>query len=197
MIQPFLHVNCSRAFILFGYWTNVFPLTFHGFFALFFFPSRQSQPRKNGRSIVIPNSSLPIGNYPHMREVNGLLYVSGLSSRRPDNTHIGAVKKEDGSFDLSIAEQTEGVLDNLSDLLVAAGADLSHLVDVTVFLTDMKYFAEYNAVYNAYFDAKTGPTRTTVAVKALPHPNILIEIKAVAVAPSVTAANPAEITFDM
>jgi 2-aminomuconate deaminase len=123
-----------------------------------------------------------------MREVNGFLYVSGLSSRRPDNTHIGAVKNDKGEWQLDIAEQTEGVLDNLSDLLIAAGADLGHLVDVNVFLTDMSLFPAYNKVYNAYFDAQTGPTRTTVAVKALPHPNILIEIKAVAVAPRRTAA---------
>ena len=116
-----------------------------------------------------------------------------MSSRRPDNTHIGATKRDDGSgaFDLDIALQTEGCLDNLSDLLNAAGADLGHLVDVNVFLTDMSLFPAYNKVYNAYFDAETGPTRTTVAVKQLPHPNILIEIKAVAVAPRGAASAPA------
>lgn len=139
---------------------------------------------KNGKSIVIADGAPALAHYPHMREVNNFLYISGLSSRRPDGSHIGATKNEDGSWDLDIEKQTVGVLDNLNDLLLAVGADLSHLVDVTVFLTDMSLFPGYNKVYNSFFDAQTGPTRTTVAVKQLPHPNILIEVKAVAVAPS-------------
>lgn len=58
--------------------------------------------------------------------------------------------------------------------------NLGSIVDCSVFLTDMSNFSGYNSVYNAYFDAENGPTRTTVAVKQLPHPNLLIEIKAVA-----------------
>ena len=154
-------------------------------------------PPKNGKAYVIPDGATALAHYPHMREVNGFLYVSGLSSRRTDNTHVGAVKQADGTFALDISEQTEGVLDNLSELLNAVGADLGNLVDVTVFLTDMAHFPAYNKVYNAYFDAQTGPTRTTVAVKQLPHPNLLIEIKAVAVAPSVKAANPVAFGVDV
>jgi 2-aminomuconate deaminase len=69
-------------------------------------------------------------------------------------------------------------------ILQKAGADLQHLVAVTVFLVDFQDFAGFNSVYNQYFDADNGPTRTTVAVKRLPHPNLLIEIQGVAIDPS-------------
>jgi len=125
-----------------------------------------------------------IANYPHMRKAGGLLYVSGISSRRPDNTHVGATQRQDGTWDLDIQEQTRAVITNIQRILKQAGADLSHLVDVTTYLTDMKHYTGYNEVYNTFFTADTGPARTTVAVHQLPHPNLLIEIKAVAVDPS-------------
>jgi 2-aminomuconate deaminase len=67
-------------------------------------------------------------------------------------------------------------------ILKEAESSLEHVVDLTVFLTDMADYDEFNKVYNQYFDAKTGPTRTTVAVKQLPNPRLLIEIKAIALA---------------
>ena len=88
-----------------------------------------------------------------------------------------------GTLSLDIEEQTRGVIENIRAALRTAGADLSHVVDATSYLIDMKHYAGYNKVYNTYFDAKTGPTRTTIAVKQLPHPNLLIEIRVVAVAP--------------
>src|SRR4051794_13252358 len=111
-----------------------------------------------------------LANYPHVRAAGGLLYVSGLSSRRPDNTHRGATQSADGTWALDITEQTRGVIENMRLCLSAAGADLSHVIDLTCFLTDMKHYAGFNAAYNTYFDAHNGPTRTTVAVKELPHP---------------------------
>ena len=140
-------------------------------------------PLPNGRGFVLADGPTGLAKYPHLRVANGFLYVSGLSSRRPDNTHVGAVQQADGSFVLDIGAQTQGCLDNLRAQLAAVGADLTHVVDLNVFLTDMKHFPGYNAVYNRHFDSHTGPTRTTVAVKQLPHPNLLIEIKAVCVAP--------------
>jgi 2-aminomuconate deaminase len=68
-------------------------------------------------------------------------------------------------------------------ILKEAGASLQHVVDLTVFLVDMQHYNEFNQVYNQYFDQKTGPSRTTVAVKQLPNPRLLIEIKATALAP--------------
>lgn len=68
-------------------------------------------------------------------------------------------------------------------VLKRVGADLNHLIDITVFLVDMKDYKGFNQVYDQYFIAETGPARTTVAVKQLPHPNLLIEIKGVAMIP--------------
>jgi len=123
-------------------------------------------------------------HYPHIKLCNGLLYLSGTASVKPDGSFEGVQKANDGSFSIDIAAQTHTTIDNLRRVLATAGADLSHLVDVTCFLTDMKNYEAFNKVYNTYFSATTGPTRTTIAVKELPHPCLAIEIKAVAIAPS-------------
>lgn len=75
------------------------------------------------------------------------------------------------------------MLTNIEKYLKAAGADLGNVVDTTCFLTDMKHYKGFNKAYNEFFEAATGPTRTTIAVHQLPHPNLLIEIKAIAKAP--------------
>ena len=121
-----------------------------------------------------------LANYPHARKVNGFIFVSGVSSRRADNTHVGVTIHEDGRVEKDIREQTRGVIENIKAILKAAGADLKDLIDLTVFLVDMADYPGMNEVYNEYFNAQTGPARTTVAVKQLPHPNLLIEIKAIA-----------------
>ena len=83
----------------------------------------------------------------------------------------------DGSVRLDIREQTRAVIDNIRDILRSVDCDLGDLVQVTSYLVDMADFAGYNEVYAEYFD-HTGPTRTTVAVRELPHPHLLIEIQA-------------------
>jgi len=118
-----------------------------------------------------------------MRKAAGLLFVSGVSSRRPDNTYEGVIQNADGSVTLDIAAQTRAVFNNINVVLQSAGASLENLVDVTVFLVDMKDYVEMNKVYNKLFDAHNGPTRTTIAVHQLPNPHLLIEVKAVALAP--------------
>lgn len=65
-------------------------------------------------------------------------------------------------------------------MLKGVDCSLENLVDLTVFLVDMKYYKEFNEVYNEYFKGESGPTRTTIGVKELPLPNLLIEIKATA-----------------
>ena len=75
------------------------------------------------------------------------------------------------------------MIENIGKLLASMGAGLEHLIDITTFLVDMKDFKGYNEVYGQFFDHATGPTRTTVAVHQLPHPNLLIEIKAIAYLP--------------
>ncbi len=146
----------------------------------------KSHTGANGTGYVIAEgAAVALANYPHARAAGGMIYVSGLSSRRADNTHRGAtLNPTTGQYDLDISEQTRGVFENMKMCLAAAGADLSHVVDLTCFLIDMKHYAAFNQVYNTYFDAKNGPTRTTIAVKELPHPRLLIEIKAVAVNPN-------------
>lgn len=133
-------------------------------------------------SKVIEGKAQPLGHYPHVKRVGDFIYVSGTSSRRPDNTHIGAVQNADGKWTLDISLQTEAVIKNIESLLSSMDADLSHVIDIITFLVDMKDFPNYNHVYGQFFD-HTGPTRTTVAVHQLPHPNLLIEIKAVAYMP--------------
>ena len=138
----------------------------------------------NGESFLLHQRAGALAHYPHMRAYGGLLYLSGISSRRFDDTHEGVSVQADGSVSLDIAVQTRAVLDNIAHILSAAGADLGHVVDLTCYLVDMQHYAAYNAVYNQYFpSAANGPVRTTVAVKQLPHPNLLIEIKAVAIDP--------------
>lgn len=135
------------------------------------------------QSKVIEGKAKPLGNYPHVKRVGDFIYVSGTSSRRSDNTHIGATKDENGIWQLDIEKQTKAVIENIGELLKSVGADLSNVIDMGTFLVDMKDFKGYNKVYGTFFDHATGPTRTTVAVHQLPHPNLLIEIKAIAYKP--------------
>ncbi|MFF4988432.1 RidA family protein [Streptosporangium saharense] len=129
--------------------------------------------------MIVDGKATPRGRFPHVRRAGNLIYVSGTSSRRPDNTIAGAQADAFGTVSLDIAEQTRAVIENIRDILHAVGADLSDLVQITTYLVNMNDFGGYNAVYAEYFD-ETGPTRTTVAVHQLPHPHLLIEIQAVA-----------------
>ena len=85
-----------------------------------------------------------------------------------------------GTMRLDVREQTKAVLENIKDYLAAEGATMADVVDVTSFLVNMNDFAGYNEIYATFFDKETGPTRTTVAVHQLPHPHLVVEIKAMA-----------------
>lgn len=135
-------------------------------------------------AIILDDKAQALAHYPHARKVGNLLFLCGTSSRKPDNSHVGVTVHDDGSVDLDIEAQTEAVIENMRGILQAAGADLDALVDVTTFLVNMDDFKGYNKVYNRFFDKETGPARTTVAVHQLPHPNLLIEIKGIAVLPT-------------
>ena len=130
-------------------------------------------------SKTVKGQALPLGNYPHIKRVGDFLFVSGTSSRRPDDTHRGATLNQNGTWDLDIVEQTKGTIESIALLLSEFGAGLEDVVDVTAFLVSMTDFRGYNQAYGLYFNAH-GPTRTTVAVKELPHPNLLIELKVIA-----------------
>ena len=129
--------------------------------------------------IIASDRAQPLGRYPHTQRIGQWIFISGTSSRRPDNTYAGSEQKEDDSWDLDIRVQTQAVMENIRHYLQLNNADLSDLVDVTVFLKDMRDFDAYNDVYNSFFPT-TGPCRTTVAVADLPRPQILIEIKGTA-----------------
>ncbi len=123
----------------------------------------------------------PRGAYPHTKSVNGFIFVSGTSSRRADNTIAGVdIIDEMGTKHLDIKEQTREVLKNIEKNLIKEGATLADVVDVTSFLVNMNDFAGYNEAYAEFFDKETGPTRTTVAVHQLPHPDLVVEIKVMA-----------------
>jgi 2-aminomuconate deaminase len=131
--------------------------------------------------IFVDGRAAPLANYPHGRRAGTIVFVSGCSSRRADGTHAGVTRGADGSVTLDIRAQTAAVIENVIDVVRAAGGDAGDLVEITTFLVDMADYAAYNEVYDRYFDAATGPARTTVAVAALPNPVLLIEMKAVAV----------------
>lgn len=123
----------------------------------------------------------PRGAYPHVKQVGDFIFVSGTSSRRPDNTIAGVDIIDDmGTKRLNAETQTREVLQNIDANLKKIGASLKDVVDVTSFLVNMNDFAGYNKAYGEFFDKATGPTRTTVAVHQLPHPDLVVEIKVMA-----------------
>jgi 2-aminomuconate deaminase len=131
---------------------------------------------------VVEGKAKPRGKYPHVKRAGDFLFVSGTSSRRADNTIAGADVDEAGTTRLDIREQTKAVVENVRDILESVGARLENVVEVTTYLVNMNDFAGYNEVYGKYF-GNDGPARTTVAVHQLPHPHLLIEIRAMAYKP--------------
>ena len=126
----------------------------------------------------------PRGAYPHVKVVGDFIFVSGTSSRRADNTIAGVdLIDEMGTKRLNIETQTREVLKNIDQNLKSVGASLKDVVDVTTFLVNMNDFAGYNKAYATFFDKTSGPTRTTVAVHQLPHPDLVVEIKVMAYKP--------------
>jgi len=133
-------------------------------------------------SKVVEGKAKPRGKYPHIKRAGDFLWVSGTSSRRADDTIAGAEVDEFGTAHLDIRAQTYAVLDNIRDILRSADAELKDVVEITTYLVNMADFAGYNEVYGEYF-SYDGPARTTVAVRQLPHPHLLIEIRAMAYKP--------------
>ena len=154
---------------------------------------RSSNPNEQDRgaaSAVVPGKAAPRGPYPHFRRAGDFIFVSGTSARRADDSIAGVGRDSAGQPLLDIRVQTRAVIENLRDILVAAGASLADVVEVSTFLVNMADFAGYNEVYGEYFGFD-GPARTTVAAAQLPHPQLLIEIKAVAYQPASAVRGPA------
>jgi len=142
------------------------------------------QPTTSGRveSKILADKAKPLGAFPHVKRVGDFTFVSGTSSRKADNSFAGVSVDASGKTLLDIREQTRAIIENIQDILHSVSVSLSDLVEVTTFLVDMDDFDGYNEVYGQYFDSE-GPTRTTVAVRQLPHPDLLIEIKVIAYKP--------------
>ena len=130
-------------------------------------------------SAVIAGKARPRVAFPHFRRAGDFIFVSGTSARRADDSIAGAEAGPAGAPLLDIRAQTRAVINNIRDILAAAGATLADVVEVSTFLVSMDDFKGYNEVYAEFFGHE-GPARTTVAVAQLPHPHLLIEIKAMA-----------------
>lgn len=125
----------------------------------------------------------PVGLYPHSRKVGNLLFLSGVGPRKRGTKEIpGVTLDEKGNISsYDIAEQCRSVFDNVRLILEESGSSWDKLVDVTVFLTNMKDdFKIYNQIYAEYFKDNQ-PCRTTVEINCLPTP-IAIELKCIALA---------------
>ena len=128
-----------------------------------------------------PHAPAPVGAYPHARRVGKWLYLSGVGPRQPGTNEVPGNQYDDAgkvvAYDMEA--QCHSVLKNIRSILEAADASLADLVDITVYLTDMKKdFATFNRIYSETFPGD-GPCRTTVEVNALPTA-IAIELKCVA-----------------
>ncbi|HQU92615.1 MAG TPA: Rid family hydrolase [Pyrinomonadaceae bacterium] len=123
----------------------------------------------------------PVGLYPHARRVGDLLFLSGVGPRERGTKKIPGVELNDAGEIVSyeIETQCRSVFQNVRYILEDAGSSWEKIVDVTVFLTNMKDdFATYNKIYSEYF-SDNRPCRTTVEIISLPTP-IAIELKVIA-----------------
>jgi 2-aminomuconate deaminase len=133
-------------------------------------------------SKVVEGKARPRGKYPHVKRAGDLLFVSGTIARRADDTIAGADVDALGTMRLDIRLQTRAVIENIHDILQSVDARLEDVVEISTYLLNMNDFAGYNEVYGEFF-GYDGPARTTVAVHQLPHPHLLIEIRATAYRP--------------
>src|SRR6202035_2012511 len=136
------------------------------------------------KSFESKRAAEPVGAFPHAKRVGNLLFLSGIGPRVRGSKEIPGVTLDSAGnvTNYDIAKQCHAVFENVRLVLEDAGANWSDIVDVTVFLTNMKKdFPVYNRLYAEHFagPGKPNPTRTTVEVTALPTP-IAIELKVIA-----------------
>jgi 2-aminomuconate deaminase len=145
---------------------------------------REIRARRMNETFGSDRAPEPVGAFPHAKRVENLLFLSGIGPRKRGSKEIPGVTLDSAgniaSYD--IEKQCHAVFENVRLVLEDAGATWRDIVDVTVFLTNMKKdFPAYNRLYAEYFagPGKPNPTRTTVEVTALPTP-IAIELKVIA-----------------
>lgn len=144
-------------------------------------PERPSPPDASRGRVVAAGAPRPVGAYPHAKRVGSFLYLSGIGPRDPETDAVPGNEYDDAGelVGYDIEAQTRAVIRNLERILGEAGSSVEKLVDVTVFLTDMKRdFPAFNRIWAEHFGSDP-PARTTVGVDSLPTP-IAIEFKAVA-----------------
>ena len=130
---------------------------------------------------VTENAAHPLGSYPHARRVGNFLFLSGIGPRNPKDNSVPGLELDDQGNILKydIEAECHAVFANVKAVLEASGSSWTSIVDVTVFLTNMKKdFPVYNKIYGEYFK-EVQACRTTVEVKSLPTP-IAIELKVIA-----------------
>ncbi len=133
------------------------------------------------KEIFSENAPKPVGAYPHARRVGNLLFLSGIGPRKPGTDEIPGLKldKNGNAVSFDFAAQCHSVFQNVRTVLESSGAEWNDLVDVTVFLTNMRRdFTTYNKIYKEYF-GEAQPCRTTIGINSLPTP-IAIELKCIA-----------------
>lgn len=141
----------------------------------------------NDSNITSSRAPEPVGAYPHAKRVGNILYLSGVGPRKRNSKEIPGVTLDAAGniTNYDIEAQCRSCFDNVRAVLEDAGSKWENIIDVLVFLTDMKRdFASYNKLYAEYFagppgSGKPNPTRTTIEINALPTP-IAIELKVVA-----------------
>ena len=135
----------------------------------------------NGEKFNSDRAPQAVGLYPHARKVGGLLFLSGVGPRKVGQINIpGVILNENGEIEsYDIKHQCHSVFANIKYILEDSGSSWENIVDVQVFLTNMKDdFKTYNKIYSEYFK-ENQPCRTTIEIKSLPTP-IAIELKIIA-----------------
>ena len=135
----------------------------------------------NGKKINSERAPQAVGLYPHARKVGNLLFLSGVGPRKVDQKEIPGVTLDDNGeiINYDIRVQCHSVFQNIRFILEDAGSSWNNIIDVQVFLTNMKEdFKTYNKIYAEYFKDNQ-PCRTTIEIKSLPTP-IAIELKVIA-----------------
>ena len=135
----------------------------------------------NGEKFNSDRAPRSVGLYPHARKVGNLLFLSGVGPRKAGQTNIpGVTLNENGEIEsYDIEKQCHSVFANIKYILEDSGSSWENIVDVQIFLTNMKDdFKTYNKIYAEYFNDNQ-PCRTTIEIKSLPTP-IAIELKVIA-----------------
>ena len=140
--------------------------------------------RNSNETFISQRAPEPVGAFPHAKRVGNLLFLSGIGPRKRNSKEIpGVTLDESGEIvAYDIEKQCRAVFENVRTVLEDADAGWNDIVDVTVFLTDMKKdFPTFNKLYAEYFagENKPNPTRTTIEVNCLPTP-IAVELKVIA-----------------